>query len=719
MTVQLSRRGFLASATATLGTLTLGFHIPKAEAQSAAPIAEVNAWVIVQPDEKVILRVARAEMGQGNLTGLAQLLVEELECDWDRTTIEFALPGDSEARGGVFGDFQTGGSGSIRELHETMRQAGATARQMLVAAAAGRWGVPAAECTVTKGVVTHAGSGHSASYGALVADAVHVPPSGNVVLKDPRNWTVAGKPMRRLDQATKVKGEATFGIDVRLPGMLNAALRICPIWGGKLKSFDAKAVASMPGVRHVLQIDETTVAIVADRWWQAKTAIETLPVVWDEGPNTDLSSATIATMLEEGLEATEAYANTNEGDALGVINNGGKVVTAKYSFPYQPHAPLEPMNATALVTADRCDVWAPTQDAGRALEAAAAASGLPTSKCEVHRMFLGGGFGRRLYQDYVTQAVLLAKQIPGTPVKLIWSREEDMTHDCYHPTTRGKLTGALDAEGNLLALHMRIAGQSIRATHQPHRVGAGGADPHMFHGLTDESFGYSIPNRLFEFAMRNPAVRPGSYRGVHLNQNITYLESFIDELAHAAGADAVDFRRKLLVNSPLHLAVLNAVADRIGWTTPAESGRHRGVAVAHGYGSYVAAAAEVSVTEGRLRIHRVVSAIDCGHAVNPELIARQAEGCIAMSLTHTLLSEITIDGGAVKQTNFDGYEIARMPDMPLATETIVMPSGGFWGGCGEPPISVTGPAVLNAVFAATGKRIRDLPLKNHDLSVAG
>lgn len=712
----LSRRRFLISSAAALGTLSIGFHVPNsARAQTSDDaIAELNAWIVIQPDDEVVIRVARSEMGQGSLTGLAQLVVEELECDWSKVRTEYVTPGQDLARGNIWGDFQTGGSGSIRESHEALRQAGAAVHHMLVAAAAQQWGVPVQDCAVTKGVIAHANSGRSTSFGKIAGAAAAMPVPTSISLKDPKDWTIAGQSMRRLDTANKLNGKQIYGIDLAMPGMLNAAVRACPVAGGKIASFDADAVMTMPGVRKVLQIDDKTVAVVADRWWQAKTAIEAAPIIWNDGPHIDVSTASIAKMLAEGLDADKAFAGTQAGDAKAALADAHKTVTASYSYPYQAHAAMEPINATALYTSQRCEVWAPTQNATAALEAAASASGLPIGQCEVYRVDLGGGFGRRLYQDYVRLAVLIAKQLPGTPIKMIWSREEDMTQDAYHPTTQCKLTGALDAEGNLMALHMRISGQSIRATWAPHRV-VDGADPHMFHGLTNETFGYTIPNLLIEFAMRNPPIRPGSWRGVHTNQNFFYLESFIDELAHAAGQDPLAFRRKLLADHPKQLAVLEAVAERIGWSSPPAPELHRGIAVAYGYASYVAAAAEVSVTTGQLKIHRLVVATDVGHAVNPGLLERQAEGACAFGLSAALRGECTVRGGAIEQTNFDSYEVLRLADMP-AVETIVMQSGGFWGGGGEPPIAVAAPAVMNAVFAATGKRIRNLPLKNNDLS---
>lgn len=713
-----SRRNFLVGSAAAVGGLSLGFHLPlPGKALAADAVPEINAWVVVKPDETVVIRIARSEMGQGTLTGLAQLVAEELDCDWARVTTEYPTPGENLARSRVWGNFSTGGSRGIRESHDYVRQGGAAARQMLIAAAAAEWGVPAGECTTDKGTITHAASGRSTTYGKVADAAGRMTPPAEVTLKDPKDWTIAGQPLPRLDTADKLTGKQIYGTDLKLDGMLNAAIKACPVFGGKVQSFDAAAVADMPGVRKVVQVGETAVAVVADTWWRAKTALDALPIVWDEGPNTGVTSATIASMLAEGLDADEAFIGNQAGNAREALAGGAKTVSAVYGFPYQNHATMEPMNATALYTPEKCEVWVPTQNGEASLAAAAEASGLPVNQCEVYKIHLGGGFGRRGMQDYVTQVVHIAKEFPGTPVKLIWSREEDMLQGRYHPVTQGKLTGTLDADGNLTALHMRISGQSILAAVMPQRM-QDGMDPIIFQGLTADSpeghLGYTIPNLLIDHAMRNPPVPPGFWRGVNLNQNAIYLECFLDELAHAAGQDPLAFRRKLMANHPKHLAVLNAVAERIGWDEPAPEGRHRGLAQIMGFGSYVAAAAEVSVTDGRLRIHRIVAATDPGHAVNPAQIERQVEGSFVYGLSACLYGECTVNGGRIEQENFDTYEVMRMADMP-AVETIVMPSGGFWGGVGEPTIAVAAPAVLNAIFAATGKRIRQLPLKNHSL----
>jgi isoquinoline 1-oxidoreductase beta subunit len=718
--LDVSRRNFLAGSAAGL---SVGFHVPfihGAAAQETAP--EVNAWVVIRPDETVVIRVARSEMGQGTLTGLAQLVAEELECDWSKVTTEYPTPGESVARKRVWGDFSTGGSRGIRESNEYVRKGGAQARMMLLQAAANQWEVPASECKVSKGVITHAASGRTTTYGAVAGAAANVPVATEIALKDPKDWTIAGKPLKRLDTADKLTGKQVYGTDVKLPGMLNAAIKDCPIFGGKVKGFDAAKVQAMPGVKKVVQVGDSAVAVVADTWWRAKSALDALPIVWDEGPNAKLSSAAIADTLKEGLSAEQAFVGNQAGDAKGALAKAAKTVEAVYSYPYQNHATMEPMNATALWTADKCEVWTPTQNGEAALAATASAAGLAVGKCDVYKLHLGGGFGRRgAVHDWVRQVVLIAKEMPGTPVKLIWSREEDMLHGRFHPVTQCKLTGGLDKEGNLTALHMRISGQSILTALRPEAL-QNGKDPAVFQGLNpsgpEATFGYTIANLLVDHAMRNPPVPPGFWRGVNLNQNAIYVECFMDELAHAAGQDPLAFRRKLMADHPKHLAVLNAVAEKIGWHTPAPQGVHRGLAQTMGYGSYVAGAAEVSVDDkGKLKVHRIVAATDPGHVVNPEQIARQVEGSFVYGLSAALYGECTLKDGKMEQENFDTYQVMRMQEMP-EVETIAIPSGGFWGGVGEPTIAVAAPAVLNAIYAATGKRIRSLPLKNNDLSKA-
>jgi len=728
MTVDSARRRFLGTTAAAAGSLVVGFHVPFARdaiAQAvAAPPArpEVNAWVVVRPDDTVVIRIARSEMGQGTLTGLAQLVAEELECDWAKVTTEYPTPGENLARNRVWGNFSTGGSRGIRESQEYVRKGGATARAMLVQAAADGWKVPASECRAANSVITHVPTGRTTTYGKVAAAAGALAPPADVPLKNPKDWKLAGKRVARLDTVDKVTGAQVYGSDLKLPGMLNAAIMDCPVFGGKVKSVDAAAALRRPGVKKVVRVGDSAVAVVADTWWHAKTALDALPVEWDYGPNATASSAAFAAVLKAGLDAKDAVAGNAVGDAAAAIAAAPRKVEAVYSYPHQNHATMETMNATARYTPERCEVWTPTQNGEAALAAAAEASGLPLARCEVYKMLLGGGFGRRgAVHDWVRQAVTIAKEMPGVPVKLIWSREEDMTHGRYHPVTQCKLTAGIDAQGNVTGLHMRISGQSILAGVFPQNV-RDGRDPVVFQGLNppgpEASLGYAFPALLIDHAMRNPHVPPGFWRGVNLNQNAIYLECFIDEIAHATKQDPLALRRRLLAGSPKHLAVLNAAAEKAGWGTPAPKGVFRGLAQTMGFGSYVAACAEVSVSdEGVLKIHRIVAATDPGHAVNPQQIEAQVEGSFAYGLSAALYGECTVKDGRIEQRNFDTYRVLRMDEMP-AVETVIVASGGFWGGVGEPTIAVAAPAVLNAIFAATGKRIRDLPLKHHDLKKA-
>ena len=715
MDTTLNRREFLG-ATAAAGSLVFGFPTTAA-AQGVAP--EINAWVVVQPDERVIIRIARSEMGQGTLTGLAQLVAEELDCDWGRVTTEYPTPGQNLARKRVWGNFSTGGIRGIRESHDYVRKGGAAARLMLVQAAADEWKVPAAECTASQGLIRHAASNRSTSYGKVAGAAAKLTPPANVPLKDPKDWKLAGKRLARLDTVDKTTGKQVYGADLQMPGLLNAAIKACPVFGGKVAGFDAAKVSGMPGVKKVLRVGDNAVAVVADTWWHAKKALDALPIQWDNGANVGVQQAATNAVLKAGLDAETAAVGNKRGDAKATLATSARRIEAVYSYPHQNHATMETMNATAKWTAERCEVWTPTQNGEAALAAASEAAGLPPAKCEVYKIHLGGGFGRRgAVHDWVTQAVLIAKELPGTPVKLLWSREEDMTQGRYHPLTQCKLTAGLDAQGTLQALHMRISGQSILAGIFPQNI-RDGRDPVAFQGLNngggESMLGYSVPHLLIDHAMRNPHVPPGFWRGVNLNQNTIYLECFLDEIAHATGKDPLALRRELMKDHPKHLAVLNAAAERAGWGRPAPDvgGQKvfRGLAQTHGFGSYVAACAEVSVAkDGTLKVHRIVAATDCGHAVNPQQIEAQVEGSFVYGLSAMLYGECTVKDGAIEQTNFDSYPVMRIAEMPRV-ETIVMPSGGFWGGVGEPTIAVAAPAVLNAIFAATGKRIRELPLK--------
>ncbi len=723
-----SRRKFLVGSAAAGGGLALGFHLPlgvnpgirSATAQAAAG-SELNAWVVVKPDDTCVIRIARAEMGQGTHTGLAQLVAEELECDWKKIVLEEVTPGQNLARKRVWQDMSTGGSRGIRTSQDYVRQGGAAARIMLVQAAANEWQVPASELAAANGIITHAASGRSTSYGKVAAAAAQlpVPEFKSIKLRNPREWKVAGKPVARLDTADKVNGAKTFAVDVKLPGMMYAAIKQCPVFGGKLVSYDESKVKGRRGVHSVVRVDDHTVAVVADNWWRAKSALDALPIVWDEGAGAKATSATIAAHLKEGLTADDAFADTNNGDAPAAITGAAKKVEAVYSVPFVSHACMEPMNCTVRVTADKAEVWMASQNAESSLAVLSTSVGLPLAQCEAYNHGLGGGFGRRgSTQDFIRQGAAIAKQFPGVPIKMIWSREEDLTHDFYRPIAQCRMAAGLDASGNLTGLHIRVSGQSINAFAAPHNI-KDGKDRRQLQGMWaepgDAQIGYTVPNLRIEYAMRNTHVPVGPWRGVNTNQNGTFLECFMEEAARASGKDSLEFRRALMQKHPKHLAVLNAAADKGGWGKPLPAGVHRGIAQFMGYGSYSAAVAEVSVSGKNVKVHRMVLALNCGHAVNPATIAAQVEGSVAYGFD-SLLTEISIDKGRVVEQNFNSYQIARLAHMPKV-ETVIVPTYDFWGGVGEPTICVVVPAVLNAIYAATGKPVRTLPLKNQGLTL--
>jgi isoquinoline 1-oxidoreductase subunit beta len=714
----ISRRSFIASVAAFGGGMALGFRLPTPgidEADAAAEPAEVNAWVVIQPDDTVVIRVAKSEMGQGIITSLPMLVAEELCCDWSKVRAEFPSPDENLRRKRAWGEMSTGGSRSVRSSQEFLRKAGAAAREMLIAAAAARWNVPTSECQAANSLVTHKPSGRNLRYGELAEATAKQPPPSDPKLKDPKDWTLIGTPQKRLDTLDKVTGKPLFGIDVRVPNMLYAAIVQSPVFGGKPKSCDESKALSLKGVRRVVPLPDA-VAIVADSWWQAKKAIDILPVDWTDGNNGTVSSAEIAELLRGGLAAQQAAVVRKNGDVDAALAQAAKRIEADYGAPFLSHATMEPQNCTAHVASDKVEIWVATQSGEAALAAAAAAAEVPPEKVVVHKTMLGGGFGRRgPVQDYVHQAVLIAKAV-GQPVKLLWTREEDIRHDFYRPTAMARFIAGLDGSGMPIAWHVRVTGPSIIANLFPQRL-SNGTDPSFANGFTEE-MPYDVPNYEASYAMRTTHVPVGFWRSVNHSQNGFFRESFMDEMAHGAEQDPYQYRRKLLRKDPVRLAVLDAAAQKAGWDKPASPGVSRGIALMEAYGSLCAQVVGASVGDkGEVRVHRIVAAIDTGHVVNPEILRAQTESGIVYGLTAALYGAITIENGRVQQGNFDDYEMLRLADMPVV-ETVLVPSGGFWGGGGEPAVPPLAPALCNAIFAATGKRIRSLPLKGQDLKPA-
>jgi isoquinoline 1-oxidoreductase subunit beta len=712
MNAQVSRREFLKASAAVGGGLALEFCVAgPALAQAASPAAtEVTHWIVIHPDDRVVIRIARSEMGQGSLTGLAQLVAEELECDWSKVSTEFASPNEHVKRKRIWGSMSTGGSAGIRTSQEYLRKSGASAREMLVSAAAAEWNVPASECTVDNGVISHAPSKRTSTYGKVAMQAAKLDVPKEPKLKDAKDWKIAGKPVHRLDTPDKVAGKPIFGVDVQLPGMLHASIVQSPIFLGKVKSVDAAQAGKMRGVKGIVQ-QENFVAVVADNWWRANQAAKKLRIEWDSGQYAAASDATIRAMFKEGLDAPNLPSARKIGDIEAGLKSGTKVVEAEYYSPYLSHATLEPMTSTAWFRDNgMLEVWTSTQNGEASLAAAAEAAGLPLEQVEVHKAMVGGGFGRRgAPQDYVRQSVAIAKQFPGKPVKLIWSREEDMQHGFYRPASLVRMKAALDAEGKLVALQTRVACPSILALLRPEGIEKG-IDSTAVRTFSDSP--YVIPNQQVDYAMRNGHVPVGFWRAPGL-QNSYYRECFIDEVAHAAGRDPLAFRLAMLKDGDKNKGVLEAAAKAAGWGAPLPAGVHRGIAMSDGFGSYTAMVAEVSVNDGKIKVHRVVFAIDSGYVVNPDQCRAQAEGNVIYCLGQFVQGH-TIKDGRIAESNFHDYPLPHIGEMPKV-ETVLVPTGGFWGGHGEPGALCVVPAVLNAVFSATGKRVRSLPLVDNDV----
>ena len=693
-----TRRDFLTTVSAAGAGLLIGFRLPRrlsADPSSIARESELNAWIRIGTDDQVTLIVSESEMGQGVLTSLPMILGEELDVEWSKVRSEHAL---AEAR---YGNQGTGGSTSVRGDYATLRKAGAAARQMLIAAAAATWGVPAAECATEPGVVTHAKSGRRASYGRLVARAATLVPPADPPLKDPKDFRIIGKPTKRLDTPAKVTGRAVYGIDVQVPGMLVAQVVHCPVFGGKLARFDGAAALRVPGVRRVVEV-LNGVAVVADNFWAAKLGRDVLEVHWEPGAGGELSSASIAARLRELAPGGVTAIRTGDPDAA--LAAGAHRLDAEYEVPYLAHATMEPLNCTADVRADACEIWVPTQAQTGSRRLAAEITGLALERVTLHTTFLGGGFGRRSQTDFVADAVHASKAV-GRPVKVIYTREDDMHAGWYRPVAYNAFSAALDADGWPTAWVHRIASPSILANMGPLR---GGIDGTSVEGA--QNLPYAIPNLLVTYARADFPIPVWFWRSVGSSINGYVTECFLDELARAGGKDPVELRRRLLTDHPRHRRVLDLAAEKAGWGTPLPGARARGVAVHESFGSIVAQVAEVSLGEGGVpRVHRVVCAVDCGQYVNPDTVVAQMESGIVYGLSAALYGEITIDQGRPMQDNFDSYRVLRIDQMPVV-ETHIVAEGDPMGGIGEPGTPPIAPALCNALLVLTGKPVRRLPI---------
>ncbi|MFH0344575.1 MAG: molybdopterin cofactor-binding domain-containing protein [Chromatiales bacterium] len=708
----ISRRTFLKASAAVGGGLLLSFNLPalmrnaEAAETAAANTFAPNAFIRIDRQGRVTLVVHQVEMGQGTYTSLPMLLAEELEVDLAQVQLEHAPPDDKLYANPLVGFQMTGGSTSVRGAWEPLRRAGAAARTMLVSAASATWEVDSNSCHAEKGEVIHLPTGRKLNYGALVDKAATLPVPDRVALKDPKDFKLIGTPAKRLDSQDKVNGKAEFSIDVKVPGMKIATVAACPVFGGKLASVDEAKAKAVKGVHQVVRLDDA-VAVVADHMWAAKQGLAALDIQWDEGPNAKLSTADIVQQLEAASLKPGVVAR-KEGDVAKAMAGAAQKVEAVYQVPFLAHATMEPMSCTVHVRKDGCDVWVGTQVATRAQAAAARVTGLPPEKVRVHNHLLGGGFGRRLEVDFVTQAVQIAKQIDG-PVKVIWTREEDIQHDIYRPYYYDRLAAGLDEHGMPIAWSHRITGSSILARWFPPAF-KDGLDPDAVEGAAE--LPYALPNVLVDYVRQEPpGIVTGWWRGVGPTHNIFMVESFIDELAAAAKKDPVEYRRALLSKSPRARAVLDLATEKASWGQPLPAGQGRGVSVQHVFGSYLAQVAEVAVSkEGEVRVQRVVCAVDCGITVNPDTVKAQMEGGIIFGITGALYGEITIKDGRVEQNNFHDYRTLTINEAPVV-EVYLVKSAEAPGGIGEPGTVAIAPAVTNAIFAATGKRVRKLPIR--------
>jgi isoquinoline 1-oxidoreductase beta subunit len=712
--MNLDRRTFLKTTAAAGGGLVIGGYLPTALGRSAGSLNaagsfEPNIWLKVNSDDTVRIMLTQLEMGQGVMTSMPMLVAEELDMDWAKIKTEWT-PADAKYGNPNFGGQQlTAGSNSVRGMWKILRGAGATARAMLVTAAAQTWNVPENSLTTEKGEVIHKASNRRAKYGTLVDKAAALPVPKDVKLKDPKNFTLMGKSLQRLDIPEKVNGSAVFGMDVKLPGLLTARVVRCPVFGGKVASFNADKAKAVPGVKQVVQIS-SGIAVVADNYWTANKGAQALEIKWDEGKLATLTSADIMKQYAELAKQPGKVART-QGNADAALASSPKKFERTFEAPFLAHATMEPMNCTADVKAGSCDVYVPTQGQTASHNAAIAASGLPADKVKIHTTYLGGGFGRRGEADFVTEAVETSKAV-GAPVKVVWSREDDMQHDFYRPISYARMQGAVDAAGNATVFTQHLVQQSLMK-----RLGSlppPGVDFISLEGAAN--LPYDLPNIKVEYTEQDPGIPFGFWRSVGASFQGFAVEAFIDELATTAGKDPYEFRRDLLGKAPRHLAALNLAAEKAGWGKPLPQGRARGIAVMECFGSILAQVTEVSVdAKGAVRVHRVVCSVDTGWVINPDTIVQQMEGGIIYGLTAALKGEITIQNGRVTQRHFNDYQMIRHPEMPRI-EVFIVPSTAEPGGIGEPSTALAAGSLVNAVYAATGKRVYRLPIKPETLA---